>query len=71
MVAAGNQVEAADAGIADVRVRDAVAEHQGVVRAELIIDSRADVREPAGRCEDAGEGDCGQRAGIDSYGVGD
>jgi hypothetical protein len=43
MVAAGTQVEAADAVVLDIGVGDALAEHQGVVPADLIIDSRADV----------------------------
>ena len=66
MVAARNQVEAADPVVAHVRVRNAVAEHQRMVRTELIIHSRADVGEPARRGEDAGERLCRQRLGIDA-----
>ena len=46
MVAAGKQVEAADAGVADVQARKPVAQRHGVVGVELIIHTRAD-GEPA------------------------
>ena len=71
MVAARNQVEAADSVVAHVRMRNPVAEHQGIVRAELIIHPRADIGEPARRGEHAGERLVASVWRIERDGIGD
>ena len=55
MIAARSQVESADAVVPHVGVGNAVAEHQGVVLAELVVDARADVGVASGSDQHAGE----------------
>ncbi len=55
LVAARNQIEAADAGAIDVDMRGGVAEYQRVVFVQLIIQARAHTSEALGRSIDAEE----------------